>query len=84
MICRPVIFINLGQPKDRYRFQVLAHELGHLVMHQTPNPEQEVQANLFASEFLVPTQEVRPQFYNLSINKFMELKLYWGASIRRP
>jgi Zn-dependent peptidase ImmA (M78 family)/transcriptional regulator with XRE-family HTH domain len=77
----PVIFINLRQPKDRYRFS-LAHELGHLVMHQTPNPEQEVQANIFASELLVPTQEVRPQFYNLSIGKFMELKLYWGASMQ--
>jgi Zn-dependent peptidase ImmA (M78 family)/transcriptional regulator with XRE-family HTH domain len=77
----PVIFINLRQPKDRYRFS-LAHELGHLVMHQTPNPEQEVQANLFASEFLMPTPEVRPQFYNLSISKFMELKLYWGASMQ--
>jgi Zn-dependent peptidase ImmA (M78 family)/transcriptional regulator with XRE-family HTH domain len=77
----PVIFINLRQPKDRYRFS-LAHELGHLVMHQTPNPEQELQANQFASELLMPTTEVRPQFYNLSISKFMELKLYWGASMQ--
>jgi len=77
----PVIFLNLRQPKDRYRFS-LAHELGHLVMHQTPIPEQELQANTFASELLMPTQEVRPQFYNLSIGKFMELKLYWGTSMQ--
>jgi transcriptional regulator with XRE-family HTH domain len=55
-----IIFINSRQPKDRYRFS-LAHELGHLVMHQTPNPEQEVQANLFASEFLMPELRRRPR-----------------------
>jgi Zn-dependent peptidase ImmA (M78 family) len=77
----PVVFINSGQPKDRYRFS-LAHELGHLVMHQTPNPEQEIQANIFASEFLMPTSEIKPQFYNPSISKFMELKLYWGVSMQ--
>jgi Zn-dependent peptidase ImmA (M78 family)/transcriptional regulator with XRE-family HTH domain len=77
----PVIFINIRQPKDRYRFS-LAHELGHLVMHQTPTPEQELQANAFASEFLMPTQEIRPQFYNSSLEKFMQLKLYWGTSMQ--
>lgn len=76
-----IIFINSRQPKDRYRFS-LAHELGHLVMHQTPNPEQEVQANLFASEFLMPSAETGPQLYNLSIHKFMDLKLYWGCSMQ--
>lgn len=77
----PVIFINIRQPKDRYRFS-LAHELGHLIMHQTPSPEQEIQANAFAAELLMPSQEVRPQFYNLSIDKFMQLKLYWGTSMQ--
>jgi Zn-dependent peptidase ImmA (M78 family) len=77
----PVIFINSRQPKDRYRFS-LAHEIGHLVMHQTPNPEQEIQANTFASEILMPTYEIKPQFYNPSISRFMHLKLYWGASIQ--
>jgi Zn-dependent peptidase ImmA (M78 family)/transcriptional regulator with XRE-family HTH domain len=77
----PVIFINIRQPKDRYRFS-LAHELGHLVMHQTPNPEQEIQANMFASEFLMPTQEIGPQFHNPSLEKFMQLKLYWGTSMQ--
>jgi Zn-dependent peptidase ImmA (M78 family)/transcriptional regulator with XRE-family HTH domain len=77
----PLIFINSRQPKDRYRFS-LAHEIGHLVMHQTPNPEQEVQANIFASEFLMPTSEIKSQFYNPSISRFMELKLYWGTSMQ--
>lgn len=76
-----VVFINSRQPKDRYRFS-LAHEIGHLVMHQTPTPEQEVQANIFASELLMPTAEIYSQLYNLSINKFMDLKLYWGCSMQ--
>jgi Zn-dependent peptidase ImmA (M78 family) len=51
-------------------------------MHQTPNPEMEIQANLFASEFLMPTIDIRHQLYDLSIRKFMDLKLHWGASMQ--
>jgi Zn-dependent peptidase ImmA (M78 family) len=76
-----IIFLNSRQPKDRYRYS-LAHEMAHLVMHQTPNPEMEVQANLFASEFLMPKADIHHQLYNLSIMKFMELKLYWGTSMQ--
>ncbi len=76
-----IIFINSRQPKDRFRFS-LAHELGHLVMHQTPNPDMELQAHLFAAEFLMPNCDIRHQLDNLSITKFMELKLYWGASMQ--
>lgn len=77
----PIIFINKSQPTDRYRFS-LAHELGHIIMHHTPNPEQEIQANLFASEFLMPRKDIESQLYNLSIKKFMDLKLHWGASMQ--
>ncbi len=77
----PIIFINKSQPTDRYRFS-LAHELGHIVMHHTPNPEQEIQSNLFASEFLMPRGDIAPQLYNLSVKKFMDLKLHWGTSMQ--
>lgn len=77
----PIIFINKSQPTDRYRFS-LAHELAHVVMHHTPNPEQEIQANLFASEFLMPRRDIEPHLYNLSVRKFMDLKLHWGASMQ--
>jgi Zn-dependent peptidase ImmA (M78 family) len=77
----PLIFINNQQPKDRYRFS-LAHEMGHLVMHHTPHPEQEIEANRFASELLMPSKEIMHDFYELSIKKFMELKMYWGASMQ--
>ena len=77
----PIVFINSRQPKDRFRFS-LAHEIGHLVMHQTPHPEQEVEANRFASEFLMPSRDIRPDFFDLSLTRFMDLKLYWGTSMQ--
>jgi Zn-dependent peptidase ImmA (M78 family) len=77
----PVVFINTRQPKDRLRYS-LAHELGHLVMHRLPNPEMEDQANRFASEFLMPTSDVIKDFYNMSIDKFMSLKMHWRVSMQ--
>lgn len=77
----PVIFVNMRQPKDRLRFS-LAHELGHLVMHRVPNPNMENEANLFASEFLMPTKDIMKDFYNLSLDRFMALKLHWRVSMQ--
>lgn len=77
----PIVFINSCQPKDRLRFS-LAHEIGHIMMHQTPHPEQEMEANRFASEFLMPTKDIRPDFFDLSLPRFMDLKLYWGTSMQ--
>jgi Zn-dependent peptidase ImmA (M78 family)/transcriptional regulator with XRE-family HTH domain len=76
----PIVFINTRQPKDRLRYS-LAHELGHLVMHKIPNPEMERQANLFASEFLMPTADIAKDFYSLSLEKFMALKKFWKTSM---
>lgn len=77
----PVIFINSSMSVDRRRFS-LAHELGHLVMHHSPHPDQEIQANLFASAFLMPKRDIEKDFENLSIQRFIDLKLYWGTSIQ--
>lgn len=81
---RPALMlINDGLPVDRRRF-TLIHELGHLVMHALPGDEQEEQANLFASEFLVPADEVVTQMAGLTTRDFprlLELKAYWGVSV---
>jgi Zn-dependent peptidase ImmA (M78 family)/DNA-binding XRE family transcriptional regulator len=77
----PFVFINNQQPKDRYRFS-LAHELGHLILHQTPNPQQEIEANRFASEFLMPTKDISPDLDDLTLTRFMDLKMYWGVSMQ--
>jgi Zn-dependent peptidase ImmA (M78 family) len=62
---RPMIILN--STKDDYyrqRFDV-AHELGHLVMRHDAEPGGKVaeeQANRFASEFLMPAEEIAPCF----------------------
>lgn len=79
----PMIFINKDVPGDRWRF-TLAHELAHLVMHDIPKPEMENEADEFASEFLVPGDEISPDFARSRVDKlepYITLKSYWGVSI---
>lgn len=86
---RPYIILN-PQKNDFYRQRFdLAHELGHLVMHEGAEPGEtaaESQAHLFASEFLAPTQSLLPELPR-SINqqswqKLFELKEKWGMSVQ--
>lgn len=78
----PCIFINKNQFADRMRF-TLCHELGHLVMHQTPNNGMENQANLFASAFLMPASDIRKYFRGqISLQRFASLKPIWKTSIQ--
>jgi Zn-dependent peptidase ImmA (M78 family) len=79
----PVILVNQGLPPDRERFTLL-HELGHLIMHELPDDDQERQANQFAGEFLAPADEIRPALEGLTarqFNKLAELKITWGMSM---
>lgn len=76
-----MVFINSAQSLDRYRFS-LAHELGHLTMHLTPSPTQEIEANKFASAFLMPKADIQSNLHNLSIQKLQELKMHWGVSMQ--
>lgn len=76
----PLVFINAGSFKDRYRFS-LAHELGHMVLHDAPNPNIEQQANRFAAEFLVPAREARADLRDLTLEKLARLKPYWKVSM---
>lgn len=76
----PVIFINKNQPLDRYRF-TLAHELGHLVMHKSPNQNMESEADTFAAEFLMPARDVSPYLRDMSVEKAATLKPYWRVSM---
>ncbi|MCZ7584980.1 MAG: XRE family transcriptional regulator [Deltaproteobacteria bacterium] len=78
----PLIFVNTLTPPDRVRFTI-AHELGHLLLHDgyVPEKEREREANAFASEFLMPTPLISPQLSSLSIPKLEQLKFYWGTSM---
>lgn len=76
----PIIFINKNIPGDRYRF-TLAHELGHLMLHNYPTEEMEEEANLFASEFLTPETEIRHALAYPTIERLIQLKRFWKVSI---
>jgi Zn-dependent peptidase ImmA (M78 family)/DNA-binding XRE family transcriptional regulator len=77
----PIFFINEEMPWDRIRFS-LAHEIGHLVMHQSANPNQEQEANLFASALLMPAQDVRIDLADITLQRAAELKSYWKVSMQ--
>ncbi|HFJ4332818.1 TPA: ImmA/IrrE family metallo-endopeptidase [Serratia liquefaciens] len=76
----PLVFMNKNQPLDRYRF-TLAHELGHLIMHKTPNPSMEDEANNFASEFLMPAKDIASVLRGMTIEKAAYLKPSWRVSM---
>ena len=55
----PYIFLNTFKSADRSRLDA-AHELAHLVLHRHGGPRQgreaEIEANSFASSFLMPSR----------------------------
>lgn len=76
----PMFFMNADRPGDRYRFN-LAHELGHAVMHEYPTGDIEREANDFAAELLMPSDEIRREFTNFSIERAAQLKQRWKVSM---
>lgn len=81
----PLIFVNNGLKGDRYRFNI-AHELGHLIIHfgQKVSEDRDIEgeAHSFASEFLVPAEEVRNHLKRVDIDRLAELKKYWRVSMQ--
>lgn len=78
----PVMLINRAIPVDRKRLTV-AHELGHLVLHNGPvseDPERE--ANEFAAEFLMPAHVIKPDLRPVTLGRLRDLKLEWGVSMQ--
>ena len=86
---RPLIVRSTAKSSlVRLRFD-LAHECGHLVMHQgveTGDSETEAQANRFASAFLLPARAFAAEFPRrgryLDWTALYALKRRWGVSVR--
>jgi Zn-dependent peptidase ImmA (M78 family) len=83
---RPVIALSKNvEHGDRLRFS-LAHELGHLVMHQamTGDINQiDREADEFASEFLTPKDVIEKEIIRpVTIASLLPLKKRWKVSIR--
>lgn len=88
------IAVALGEkPQGRIYFD-MAHELGHILLHpwnenlnQLSKQEfkkREKQANIFASEFLLPEQAFKEDIslYPISISYYQSLKLKWKVSVQ--
>lgn len=77
----PMFFLNQDMPPDRLRWTA-CHEMGHIIMHKMPHPDMESEANRFASEFLMPTREIKGQLRDLTLEKLASLKQYWRVSMQ--
>jgi Zn-dependent peptidase ImmA (M78 family)/DNA-binding XRE family transcriptional regulator len=77
-----VIVLNSALPASAQRF-ALAHELGHLVMHNhtMPGMEMEEEAQAFASALLMPRDDIRPELRGLRFRDLGTLKNRWRASM---
>lgn len=81
---RPYVFLNVAKSAERMRFD-LAHELGHLCMHQgvptCRNRRFELAANSFASAFLMPSEGLLPQLVGApALADVLTLKRHWRVS----
>ena len=76
----PMFFVSASIPTDRMRW-TLAHELGHVVMHQIPTEDIEREADRFAAEFLMPAAAIRPQLQTISLAKLAALKPHWKVAM---
>lgn len=80
-----IIIVNKNMANDRIRFS-LAHELGHLVMHNSmfvvlEARDKEKEADQFAAEFLMPEREVGNALLNVRLSALPLLKQMWLTSM---
>lgn len=81
-----VMIINKNFSNDRKRFTI-AHELGHLLMHNENHfpissyRDKEKEANLFAGEFLMPQEAIKNSLRSLRFSDLGMLKSYWLTSM---
>ncbi|MGW4640794.1 ImmA/IrrE family metallo-endopeptidase [Sphaerisporangium sp. NPDC004334] len=79
----PLFVLNSFLSPERQRF-VLAHELGHMVMHEgePPREEAEREADGFAEELLMPAAEIIADLDGIDVAKAAALKPYWRVPMQ--
>jgi Zn-dependent peptidase ImmA (M78 family)/DNA-binding XRE family transcriptional regulator len=83
----PLIAVADGTSADRLRFSV-AHELGHLILHNRcfviEDKRIENEAHEFAAEFLAPEKGIKRELMaeKVTLERLGELKVSWGISIQ--
>ncbi len=81
---RPFVFFSRGYSGDRQRFSI-AHELGHLVLHQIRTTEGKVaekEAHAFAGALLFPRAAAAEIQEPVTLRSLAFLKAKWGISVR--
>ncbi len=80
----PYVFLNTMKSSERSRFDA-AHELGHLILHKHGGAQRdrsvEMEANAFASSFLMPEADVvshAPRYG--SVSNIVSAKRRWGVA----
>lgn len=81
----PYVFLNTFKSAEHSRFDA-AHELAHLVLHKHGGPQQgreaEIEANNFASAFLMPEADLKSRLpYVTSLGQLIEAKKRWRVSV---
>jgi len=81
----PYVFLNTFKSTEHSRFDA-AHELGHLLLHRHGGPHQgreaEIEANRFASCFLMPTDDLTSRVGGVTaLNDLVKAKKRWGVSV---
>jgi Zn-dependent peptidase ImmA (M78 family) len=79
----PLFFMNSEMPADRFRFS-LAHELGHMVMHNAPDEDDKMEneAHRFAAAFMMPAAEIKPYLVGMKLSSLGRVKAFWKISIK--
>ena len=80
----PYVFLNTFKSAERSRLDA-AHELAHLTLHKHGGPRQgrdaEIEANNFASSFLMPKADVRSRLPFVGrLDDLVAAKKRWGVS----
>lgn len=81
----PIILVNKKIQNARKYFTI-AHELGHIIMHLpekfiiSKQRDIEKEANEFASEFLIPSEAIREDLFNINEDRLLMLKHKWRIS----
>jgi len=82
---KPFVFLNTFKTAEHSIFDC-GHELGHLVLHKhgnlKPTKSAEIEANRFASAFLMPAHDVRAAIPRrlISTKLIIEVKARWKVS----
>jgi Zn-dependent peptidase ImmA (M78 family) len=81
----PFVFLNNFKSSERSRFDA-AHELAHLVLHRhgcaNSSRELELQADAFASAFLMPSRSIVANYPRFpTIGALVSLKKVWGVAL---